>query len=200
MRGAVLYGPRDVRFEERDAPTIIKPTDAVIRISATCVCGSDLWPIAASARSPNRLRWGTNTAASSRRSAVPSPRSSPGQFAIGSFFASDNTCPHCQAGYQTSCQHKEFISTAQAPMLSVPFADGTLVAAPDVPSEDLIPQLAVEVHVARSFPLDRPPKRIGRLMSTSLASLSCKRLSVSVTGVTSMMKEEFHVQAIERSQ
>jgi threonine dehydrogenase-like Zn-dependent dehydrogenase len=44
MRGAILYGPRDVRFEERDAPTIIKPSDAVIRISATCVCGSDLWP------------------------------------------------------------------------------------------------------------------------------------------------------------
>jgi hypothetical protein len=44
MQGTVLYGPRDVRFEERDAPTIIKPTDAVIRISATCVCGSDLWP------------------------------------------------------------------------------------------------------------------------------------------------------------
>ena len=65
----------------------------------------------------------------------------PGQFAIGSFFASANTCPHCQAGYQTSCQHKELISTAQAPMLSVPFADGTLVATPDVLSEDLIPSL-----------------------------------------------------------
>jgi threonine dehydrogenase-like Zn-dependent dehydrogenase len=44
MQGAILYGPRDVRFEERYAPTITKPTDAVIRISATCVCGSDLWP------------------------------------------------------------------------------------------------------------------------------------------------------------
>jgi len=42
MRGAVLYGPRDVRFEECAAPTILKPTDAIIRISATCVCGSDL--------------------------------------------------------------------------------------------------------------------------------------------------------------
>ena len=42
MRGAVLYGPGDVRFEERDAPTIIKPTDAIIRLSATCICGSDL--------------------------------------------------------------------------------------------------------------------------------------------------------------
>ena len=44
MRGAVLYGPRDVRFEERDEPKIIEPTDAIIRLSATCVCGSDLWP------------------------------------------------------------------------------------------------------------------------------------------------------------
>ena len=44
MRGAVLYGPRDVRFEEREVPKIMKPTDAIVRISATCVCGSDLWP------------------------------------------------------------------------------------------------------------------------------------------------------------
>ena len=51
MRGAVLYGPRDVRFEERDAPKIIEPTDAIIRISATCVCGSDLWPYRGFSRS-----------------------------------------------------------------------------------------------------------------------------------------------------
>src|SRR5437762_2051812 len=44
MRGAVLYGPRDVRFEDRETPRIEEPTDAVIRISRTCVCGSDLWP------------------------------------------------------------------------------------------------------------------------------------------------------------
>jgi threonine dehydrogenase-like Zn-dependent dehydrogenase len=65
----------------------------------------------------------------------------PGQFVIGSFFASDNTCPNCQVGYQTSCQHREFVSTAQAPILRVPLADGTLVATPDLPAEDLIPSL-----------------------------------------------------------
>ena len=64
-----------------------------------------------------------------------------GQFVIGSFFASDNTCPNCQAGYQSSCQHKELISTAQAPLVRVPLADGTLVATPDVPSDDMIPSL-----------------------------------------------------------
>jgi len=65
----------------------------------------------------------------------------PGQFVIGSFFASDNTCPNCQVGYQSSCQHAEFIGTAQAPLLRVPLADGTLVATPDVPSNDMVPSL-----------------------------------------------------------
>ena len=65
----------------------------------------------------------------------------PGRFVIGSFFASDNTCPDCQVGYQSSCRHKEFVGGAQAPALRVPLADGTLVATPDVPSDDLIPSL-----------------------------------------------------------
>jgi threonine dehydrogenase-like Zn-dependent dehydrogenase len=141
MRGAILYGPRDVRFEERDAPTIIKSTDAVIRISATCVCGSDLWPYRgiSPVAQPTPMGHEYCGIVEDVGSAVISIN--PGQFVIGSFFASDNTCPHCQAGYQTSCQHKEFISTAQASMLRVPFADGTLVATPDVPSNDLISSL-----------------------------------------------------------
>jgi threonine dehydrogenase-like Zn-dependent dehydrogenase len=65
----------------------------------------------------------------------------PGQFVIGSFFASDNTCPNCQAGYQSSCQHAELVGGAQAPLLRVPLADGTLVGTPDVPPDDLIPSL-----------------------------------------------------------
>ena len=63
----------------------------------------------------------------------------PGQFVIGSFAASDNTCPHCRAGYQTSCAHRQWITGAQAPLLRVPMADGTLVATPDVPPADLVP-------------------------------------------------------------
>jgi threonine dehydrogenase-like Zn-dependent dehydrogenase len=68
MRGAVLYGPHDIRFEDRETPKIVEPTDAVIRIAVTCVCGSDLWGrIGGCNRSTDRRRWGTNTAASSRR-------------------------------------------------------------------------------------------------------------------------------------
>src|SRR5207237_6566243 len=65
----------------------------------------------------------------------------PGQFVIGSFFASDNTCPNCRVGYQTSCQHSEFVGGAQASLLRVPLADGTLVPTSGVPPEDLIPSL-----------------------------------------------------------
>jgi threonine dehydrogenase-like Zn-dependent dehydrogenase len=141
MKGAVLYAPHDVRFEERAEPTIAQPTDAVIRLSATCVCGSDLWPY----RGANPV-------------AAPTPMGheycgiveevggevrsiKPGHFVIGSFFASDNTCPNCQAGYHSGCQHAEFVGGAQAPHLRVPLADGTLVATSDVPSDDLLPDL-----------------------------------------------------------
>src|SRR2546430_10234125 len=65
----------------------------------------------------------------------------PGQFVIGSFATSDNTCPNCRYGYQSSCVHREFITRAQAPVLRVPLADGTLVPTPGVPSDDLMPSL-----------------------------------------------------------
>src|SRR6266853_3802492 len=141
MRGAVLYAPGDVRFEERDEPRIIKPTDAIISMSATCVCGSDLWPYrgATPITQPTPMGHEYCGIVEEVGSAVRTLK--PGQFVIGSFFASDNTCPHCHAGYQSSCQHKEFVGGAQAPLLRVPLADGTLVATPDVPSDNLIPSL-----------------------------------------------------------
>ena len=141
MRGAVLYGPRDVRFEERDTPRIIKSTDAIIRISATCVCGSDLWPYRGinPVTQPTPMGHEYCGTVEEVGSAVTSIK--PGQFVIGSFFASDNTCPNCQVGYQSSCQHTEFVGTAQAPLLRVPLADGTLVATPDIPPDDLIASL-----------------------------------------------------------
>lgn len=141
MKGAVLYGPGDVRFEERSAPEIIEPTDAIVRTSATCVCGSDLWPYrgANPISEPTPMGHEYCGIVEEVGSSVANVR--PGQFVIGSFFASDNTCAHCRAGYQSACQHKQFIGTAQAPLLRVPLADGTLVATPDLPSENLVPSL-----------------------------------------------------------
>ncbi len=141
MRGAVLYGPRDVRFEECDAPKIMEPTDAIVRLSATCVCGSDLWPyrgIQAVAQ-PTPMGHEYCGIVEEVGRTVKSVR--PGQFVVGSFATSDNICPNCQYGYQSSCLHREFITRAQAPMLRVPLADGTLVATPNVPPSELVPSL-----------------------------------------------------------
>jgi threonine dehydrogenase-like Zn-dependent dehydrogenase len=141
MKGAMLYGPRDVRFEERAAPKIEKPTDAIIRISATCVCGSDLWPYRGiqPVAQPTPMGHEYCGIVEEVGKAVKSVK--PGQFVIGSFAISDNTCPACQIGYQSSCEYREWVSTAQAPVLRVPLADGTLVATPAVPSPELIPNL-----------------------------------------------------------
>ena len=138
MRGTILYGPRDVRFEERDAPTIIEPTDAIIRISATCVCGSDLWPYRGISPVAEPTPMG-HEYLRHRRRGLRSVK--PRQFVIGSFATSDNTCPNCQYGYQSSCMHREFITQAQAPVLRVPQPDGMLVPTPGVPSDDLLPGL-----------------------------------------------------------
>src|SRR5216117_1312829 len=141
MRGTVLYGPRDVRFEERDTPTILKPTDAIIRMSATCVCGSDLWPYRGINPVTQPTPMGHEYCGIVEEVGRAVTAIKPGQFVIGSFFASDNTCPNCQAGYPSSCQHREFVGDAQAPLVRVPLADGTLVATPGDPSADVVPSL-----------------------------------------------------------
>ena len=141
MRGAVLYGPRDVRFEERADPTILEPTDAIIRISATCVCGSDLWPYRGISRYAEPTPMGHEYCGIIEEVGRDVRTIRPGQFVVGSFATSDNTCPHCQYGYPSSCVKREFLSGAQAPWFRVPLADGTLVATADVPSDDLIPSL-----------------------------------------------------------
>ena len=143
MRGAVLYAPGDIRVEDRDDPTILAPTDAIIRLSATCVCGSDLWPYrgveAVDGPSPMGHEYvGIVQEVGSEVSTI-----KPGQFVVGSFWASDNTCQLCQAGYQSSCVQRVLMGTigTQAELARVPLADGTLVATPDLPSDDLIPSL-----------------------------------------------------------
>ncbi len=141
MLGTVLYGPRDVRFEDREDPRIEQPTDAVIRVAATCVCGSDLWPYRGIQKIDQPTPMGHEYCGVVEEvgSAVKSLK--PGQFVIGSFCVSDNTCPNCLNGYQSGCQHLEFMSRAQAPILRVPLADGTLVATPGFPPPELLPSL-----------------------------------------------------------
>ncbi|HYJ44978.1 MAG TPA: zinc-dependent alcohol dehydrogenase family protein [Pyrinomonadaceae bacterium] len=143
MRGTVLYGPRDVRFEERPEPEIIEPTDAIIRTSATCICGSDLWPYRGVDTVTEPRPMGHEYCGIVEEVGGAVRNIKPGQFVVGSFFSSDNTCPICQAGYQSRCVRGEFAcpTGGQAPYLRVPLADGTLVATPDIPEDDLVPSL-----------------------------------------------------------
>jgi len=142
MQGTVLYGPRDIRFEERETPKIIEPTDAVLRIAATCVCGSDLWPYRGLQPIDGPTPMGHEYCGFVEEVGNAVKLVKPGQFVIGSFATSDNTCPNCLYGYQSSCIHREFMLRAQAPFLRVPLADGTLVPTPaGTPSSDLIPSL-----------------------------------------------------------
>jgi len=143
MRGVVMYAPGDVRVEDRPEPTILKPTDAVIRLTATCICGSDLWPYRGADDVSRPTPMGHEYAGIVEEVGSDVSTVKPGQFVVGSFFASDNTCEICRAGYQSSCVHRQGIGAegAQAELMRVPWAEGTLVATPDLPSEDLVPSL-----------------------------------------------------------
>jgi len=143
MQGAVLHAPRDIRVEQRDDPKIKQPTDAVIRVAATCVCGSDLWPYRGIEPIDGPAPMGHEYAGLVEEVGSDVRGIRPGQFVVGSFFASDNTCAICQAGYQSRCVHGEPMGAigTQAQYARVPLADGTLVATPEVPGDDLVPSL-----------------------------------------------------------
>ena len=141
MRATIIAKPRDIRVESLPDPEIAQPTDAVLRIVATCVCGSDLWDYRGinPVDEPHPIGHeylGVVEEVGAQVSGI-----KPGQFVLGSFFASDNTCPNCRAGYQASCAHREFVGGAQAEYLRVPLADGTLVALPEKPAESQIASL-----------------------------------------------------------
>lgn len=144
MRGTLLHGPHDVRVEERDKPTIEKPTDAVLKVVAACVCGSDLWPYRGIDDAPDEAApMGHEYVGVVEEIGDDVKNVKVGDFVVGSFFASDNTCEICRAGYQSRCEIGEFATPggAQSEYLRVPLADGTLVAASGQPDADLIPSL-----------------------------------------------------------
>ena len=141
MQATVLHGPRDVRYEDVAEPSILKPTDAIIRLAATCVCGSDLWPYRGAQPVSAPQHMGHEYCGVVVEVGSDVKMIKPGQFVVGSFATSDNVCPHCQHGFQSSCAQREFMSGAQAPYARVPLADGTLVATAEVPGEDVLPGL-----------------------------------------------------------
>jgi len=143
MRGVILHAPGDVRVEQRENPKVEQPTDAIIRLAATCVCGSDLWPYRGLEPVDGPAPMGHEYVGVVEEVGGDVQTIRAGQFVIGSFFASDNTCEICQAGYQSSCVHRVPMGSigTQAELARIPLADGTLVATSQIPSDDLVPSL-----------------------------------------------------------
>ncbi|WP_445525721.1 zinc-dependent alcohol dehydrogenase family protein [Streptomyces cyslabdanicus] len=141
MRGAMLYAPGDIRFETLDDPKILAPTDAVIRTAVTCVCGSDLWPYRGLQPTDQPHPMGHEYVGFVEEVGREVTAVKPGQFVIGSFATSDNTCANCRNGFQSNCLHREFMSTCQADYVRIPHAQGTLIATDEIPGEELWPGL-----------------------------------------------------------
>ena len=144
MKAAVLYGPGDVRVETRDDPKILKPTDAIIRLAATCICGSDLWPYRGLEPISGPTQMGHEYVGFVEEVGSEVRTVTPGQFVVGSFVISDNSCAICTSGYQSSCVQREFVSMTvgtQAQYARIPLADGTLVGTSETPSPEMIPHL-----------------------------------------------------------
>lgn len=144
MRGVVMHAPGDVRTEDLEMPVIVEPTDAIIRVTATCICGSDLWPYRGlEPLAPHGQRMGHEYIGVVETIGDAVASVAPGDYVVGSFVASDNTCEICQAGYQSRCVHQVMMGSVgtQAQYARIPLADGTLVKTPGEPTADLVPSL-----------------------------------------------------------
>ncbi|QJY47468.1 zinc-dependent alcohol dehydrogenase family protein [Pseudonocardia broussonetiae] len=143
MRGVVMHAPGDVRVEQRERPTVVEPTDAVIRVTAACVCGSDLWPYRGVEELAGPTPMGHEYVGVVEEIGADVRNVAVGDFVVGSFFASDDTCEICRAGYQSRCVHAVPMGSigTQAEYARIPLADGTLVATPTAPTPEQVPHL-----------------------------------------------------------
>jgi threonine dehydrogenase-like Zn-dependent dehydrogenase len=141
MLATVLHGAGDIRYERVEDPSILKATDAIIQLAASCICGSDLWPYRGISDLKAPAAMGHEYCGTVIEVGAEVRTIRPGQFVVGSFALSDNTCPHCRFGFHSSCVQREFMTGAQAPFARVPLADGSLVATSEVPDPEYIPHL-----------------------------------------------------------
>jgi threonine dehydrogenase-like Zn-dependent dehydrogenase len=151
MRATTLHGAFDIRLSDLPDPQLHRPTDALVRVTAACVCGSDLWPYRGINESKPGQRIGHEFVGIVEEIGAEVASVRPGDFVIAPFAWSDNTCRVCRVGIQTSCENGGWwgardreglpVDAGQGEFVRVPLADGTLVATPEVPSAELIPDL-----------------------------------------------------------
>src|SRR2546426_11378275 len=146
MRAAVMYGAGDVRIENVPDPSIIEPTDAIIRVVRACICGSDLWPYNSMARGETGQSMGHEAIGVVEETGADVRTVKRGDVVVMPFAISDGSCEFCHEGLNTACVHVGFFGSngmngAQAEALRVPFADGTLYPLPVGEDDALIPSL-----------------------------------------------------------
>ena len=151
MKATIIHGPRDIRLEDVPDASLRRPTDAVVRVTASCVCGSDLWPYRGVTETKRPSRIGHEFVGVVEEVGDDVTRVRRGDFVIAPFHASDNTCVHCRHGVNTSCEHGAWwggkdehdlpVDAGQGEAVRVPMADGTLVPTPGVPDDEMLPSL-----------------------------------------------------------
>jgi len=151
MKATTIYAPRDVRLEDQPDPVIKATTDAIVKVVAACVCGSDLWYYRGDTpmKEPSRIGHEFVGIVEEIGTDVRSLRQ--GDFVIAPFMYSDNTCPHCRVGIQSACSAGGFwggpdrdgllADGGQGEYVRVPLADGTLVATRETPDAAMVPSL-----------------------------------------------------------
>jgi len=146
MRATVMYGAGDVHVENVPDPAVIEPTDAVVRVTFACICGSDLWPYKTMERSETGRAMGHEAIGVVEAVGADVRTLKIGDVVVMPFAFSDGTCVFCHEGLHTSCVHGGFFGTAevagaQAEAVRVPQADGTLFVLPVGENDALMPSL-----------------------------------------------------------
>ncbi len=151
MRATLIHAPRDIRVEDVPDPSVQRPTDAVVRVVASCVCGSDLWPYRGVAETTEPHRIGHEFVGVVEELGSDVATLKVGDFVIAPFALSDGTCVHCRNGVHTSCEHGAWwggedsdglmVDGGQGEAVRVPMADGTLVATPEMPDDSMLASL-----------------------------------------------------------
>ncbi|MFB0627728.1 alcohol dehydrogenase catalytic domain-containing protein [Streptomyces sp. AB3(2024)] len=146
MRATFMYGPGDVRVENVPDPKIVEPTDAIVRITLACVCGSDLHPYHSMDKNDEGVPMGHEFLGVVEETGSAVTGLGRGDFVVSPFAYADNTCPICRDGFHTACPHGGWygaggVGGAQAEAIRVPRADGTLVKLPADVDSALLPSL-----------------------------------------------------------
>ncbi len=146
MRATLIYGAGDVRVEHVPDPRLVEPTDAIVRVVAACICGSDLWPYAAKPAAERGDRMGHEFLGVIEDTGRQVGDLKRGDLVVAPFVWSDNTCEFCREGLHTSCRHGgtwggQHLDGGQGEAVRVPQAAGTLVKLPVAADSTLLPSL-----------------------------------------------------------